>query len=91
MARKGAVKRMNNAASSQPELKDEGPMPERWRRSQDHFNRFTALIKQELDDETQLVEERWKTWTKQRLLLAGVFVVFWPLKQRICGRVFYLL
>lgn len=77
---------MNNAASSQPELKDEGPMPERWRRSQDHFNRFTALIKQELDDETQLVEERWKTWTKQRLLLAGV--ALFDLSARTRGRFF---
>ena len=48
------------------------PMPDVWRRSRDHFTRLTELIRQELDDETQLVEERWKTWSKQRLLLAGV-------------------
>jgi len=61
-------------------------MPDRWRRSQDHFTRFTELIKQELDDETQLVEERWKTWTKQRLILAGV--ALFDLSARPQGRFF---
>ena len=86
MGRKGSVKRMNNAAPFElPELKDEA-MPDRWRRSQDHFNRFTALIRQELDDETKQVEERWKTWTKQRLLLAGL--ALFDLSARAQGRFF---
>ena len=86
MGRKGSVKRMNNAAPPElPELKDEA-MPDRWRRSQDHFNRFTALIRQELDDETKQVEERWKTWTKQRLLLAGL--ALFDLSARAQGRFF---
>ena len=53
---------------------------------QDHFTRLTELIRQELDDETQLVEERWKTWSKQRLLLAGVSL--FDLKARPQGRFF---
>lgn len=62
------------------------PMPDRWRRSQDHFTRLTELIRIELDDETEAVEERWKTWTKQRLLLAGV--ALFDLRARIQGRFF---
>ena len=71
MGRKGSVHRMNNAAVPDVPMAKGEPMPDRWRKSQDHFQRFTELIKQELDDETQLVEERWKTWTKQRLVVAG--------------------
>jgi hypothetical protein len=86
MARKGSVKRMNSATDPElPMLKGE-PAPDRWRRSQDHFTTMTELIKQELDDETQLVEERWKTWSKQRLLAAGVSL--FDLKARTQGRFF---
>ena len=86
MARKGSVKRMSSASSPEPPMAKDEPMPDRWRRSQDHFTRFTELIKQELDDETQLVEERWKTWTKQRLILAGV--ALFDLSARPQGRFF---
>ena len=62
MAKKGSVRIMNSSFSDIPEksvsLDDE--MPYIWKRGQDHFNRFTKLIKIELDDETSLVEERWK-------------------------------
>ena len=86
MARKGSVKRMNSASDLDlPQAKGE-PAPDRWRRSQDHFSTMTDLIKQELDDETQLVEERWKSWSKQRLLMAGVSL--FDLKARIQGRFF---
>lgn len=86
MARKGSVKRMNSASEPElPMLKGE-PAPDRWRRSQDHFTTMTELIRQELDDETQLVEERWKTWSKQRLLVAGVSL--FDLKARTQGRFF---
>ena len=86
MARKGSVKRMNSASEPDlPALKGE-PAPDRWRRSQDHFTTMTELIRQELDDETQLVEERWKTWSKQRLLTAGVSL--FDLKARTQGRFF---
>ena len=86
MARKGSVKRMNSASEPELPLAKGEPMPERWRRSQDHFAVMTDLIKQELDDETQLVEERWKTWSKQRLLMSGVSL--FDLRARIQGRFF---
>lgn len=86
MGRKGSVKRMNSAhVDDVPMAKDE-PMPDRWRRSQDHFVRMTDLIRQELDDETEAVEERWKTWSKQRLLLAGL--ALFELRGRTQGRFF---
>jgi KaiC/GvpD/RAD55 family RecA-like ATPase len=86
MGRRGAVKRMNSAPSPEPPMAKDEPMPDRWRRSQDHFNRLTELIRQELDDETQAVEERWKTWTKQRLILAGL--ALFDLRGRTQGRFF---
>ena len=86
MGRKGAVKRMNNVAVPEVPMALDEPMPDRWRRSQDHFTRLTELIRIELDDETEAVEERWKTWTKQRLLLAGV--ALFDLRARIQGRFF---
>ena len=64
MARKGTVKRMSSAALPEAKPEPGEGMPDRWLRSQDHFTRFTDLIKQELDDETHLVEERWKTGQK---------------------------
>ena len=86
MGRKGTVKRMSSA--SLPEAKPEPgeAMPDRWTRSQDHFTRFTDLIKQELDDETQLVEERWTTWTKGRLAASGL--ALFDLSGRARGRFF---
>ena len=86
MARKGSVKRMNSASPPEVPMAKDEPMPDRWRRSQDHFTRMTELIRQELDDETQAVEERWKTWTKQRLLVAGL--ALFDLKARPQGRFF---
>ena len=61
-------------------------MPLKWQRGQEHFTRFTALIKRELDDETAMVEERWKTWSKQRLLGAGL--ALFDLNARGQGRFF---
>ena len=86
MARKGSVKRMNSASGTEPPMAKGGPAPDRWRRSQDHFTTMSDLIRQELDDETQLVEERWKTWSKQRLVMAGVSL--FDLKARTQGRFF---
>ena len=86
MGRKGSVKRMNSAAEPEVPIARDEPMPDRWRRSQDHFIRMTDLIHQELEDETQAVEERWKTWTKQRLLLAGL--TLFDMRARIQGRFF---
>ena len=74
MAKKGSVRRMDNSVpkhdSKKISLADE--MPISWQKGQEHFARFTKLIKIELDDETALVEERWKKWTKQKLVAAGL-------------------
>jgi len=58
----------------------------KWTKSQDHFNCFTNLIKIELDDELNLVNDRWKTWSKQRLTEAGL--TLFDLKARASGRFF---
>ena len=58
----------------------------KWLKSQDHFNCFTNLIKVELDDELNLVNERWKNWTKSRLVEAGL--TLFDLRGRSSGRFF---
>ncbi|MGB1588782.1 MAG: AAA domain-containing protein [Candidatus Poseidoniaceae archaeon] len=58
----------------------------KWMKSQDHFNCFTNLIKVELDDELNLVNERWKNWTKSRLVEAGL--TLFDLRGRSSGRFF---
>ena len=62
MGKKGSIKRLNSAQNEVPQekLSLDSEMPHIWKRGQDHFNRFSKLIKIELDDETALVEERWK-------------------------------
>ena len=74
MAKKGSVRRMDNSVPKQDSKKislaDE--MPISWQKGQEHFARFTKLIKIELDDETALVEERWRKWTKQKLVARRV-------------------
>ena len=88
MGKKGSIRRLNSAQNEIPEervsLDDE--MPHIWKRGQDHFNRFSKLIKIELDDETALVEERWKKWNKQRLVSAGL--TLFELAARSQGRFF---
>ncbi len=88
MSKKGSVHRMNSAASAIPEQRVslEDDMPFIWKRGQDHFNRFTKLIKIELDDETAMVEERWKKWNKQKLVAAGL--TLFELSARTQGRFF---
>jgi hypothetical protein len=73
MAERGRVRRMNSStsSSSDPSAVD-SEVPLIWQKGQDHFSLFSKLIKQELDDETAMVEERWKKWTKQRLVAAGL-------------------
>ena len=63
MSKKGTVRRMNSSKSGSSQKVDlSEDMPLSWKRGQDHFDRFTKLIKIELDDETAMVEERWKKW-----------------------------
>ena len=58
----------------------------KWLKSQDHFNCFTNLIKVELDDELNFVNDRWKNWTKSRLVEAGL--TLFDLRGRSSGRFF---
>ena len=59
MAKKGSVRRMDNSVpktgGTKLDLSDE--MPVSWKKGQEHFARFTELIKIELEDETAMVEE----------------------------------
>ena len=87
MEERGRVRRMNSSAAQKKADRDiAGEMPLKWQRGQDHFTRFTALIRRELDDETAMVEERWKSWSKQRLLAAGL--ALFDLNGRGQGRFF---
>jgi len=88
MGKRGSIRRMNSAQDNIPEQKIslDDEMPHIWKRGQDHFSRFTKLIKIELDDETAMVEERWKKWNKQRLLAAGL--TLFELSARTQGRFF---
>ena len=74
MAKKGSVRRMDNSVpkstGTKLDLSDE--MPVSWKKGQEHFARFTELIKIELEDETAMVEERWKKWGKHQLVAAGL-------------------
>ena len=87
MAERGRVRRMNSStsSSSDPSAVD-SEVPLIWQKGQDHFSLFSKLIKQELDDETAMVEERWKKWTKQRLVAAGL--TLFDLTGRPQGRFF---
>nr|MCS5538184.1 hypothetical protein [Candidatus Poseidoniaceae archaeon] len=43
-----------------------------WRRSQDHLKLFSTLTLWELEDEMEMMEERWSSWSNKRLAAAGV-------------------
>ena len=58
----------------------------KWRKSQDHFECFTNLIATELEDELNQVEDRWKNWTKKKMLSAGL--ALFDLVARTSGRFF---
>ena len=72
--------------------RSKGKMPKnvahesKWRKSQDHFECFTNLIGIELEDELNQVEERWKNWSKQKMLSAGL--ALFDLVGRTSGRFF---
>ena len=74
MAKKGSVRRMDSSMPKEDNAKLDlaEEMPISWKKGQEHFKRFTELIKIELDDETAMVEERWKKWNKQKLVSAGL-------------------
>ena len=65
----------DNVRRISPGAKRDRELPEnkiQWRRSQEHYELFKALVKWELDDELQLMQKRWKTWTNKRLSEAGL-------------------
>ena len=63
MGEKGEVRKMSTRSTGG--ARKMTPHEKKWIKSQDHFNCFTNLIKIELDDELNMVNERWKTWSKQ--------------------------
>ena len=84
MAERGDVRRMNTRSSGNKKTKIAHEI--RWKKSQDHFECFTNLIGIELEDELNQVHERWKNWSKQKMLSAGL--ALFDLTGRSSGRFF---
>ena len=84
MAEKGGVRRMSTRPNGNKTQKVAHEA--KWRKSQDHFECFTTLIGIELEDELSQVEQRWKQWTKQKMLSAGL--ALFDLVGRTSGRFF---
>ena len=84
MAERGGVRRMNTRPSGNKTIKT--PHEAKWKKSQDHFECFTNLIGVELDDELSQVQERWKNWSKQKMVTSGL--VLFDLVGRTSGRFF---
>jgi len=80
---KGNVRRMGPGKSHRESI------PENqihWRRSQDHLKLFSMLTRWELEDEMEMMEERWSSWSNKRLAAAGVSL--FNLNGRMNGRFF---
>jgi len=80
---KGNVRRMG------PGKPHRDSLPENqihWRRSQDHLKLFSTLTLWELEDEMEMMEERWNSWSNKRLAAAGVSL--FNLNGRMNGRFF---
>ena len=84
MAERGGVRRMNTRPSGNKTSKVAHEA--KWRKSQDHFECFTNLIGVELDDELSQVQERWKNWSKQKMVTSGL--ALFDLTGRTSGRFF---
>ena len=84
MAERGGVRRMNTRSSGNSPKKV--AHESKWKKSQDHFECFTNLIGVELEDELNQVQERWKNWSKQKMLDAGL--ALFDLTGRSSGRFF---
>jgi len=84
MGEKGEVRKMSTRSEGRKSKLVQHE--KKWLKSQDHFNCFTNLIKVELDDELNLVNDRWKNWTKSRLVEAGL--TLFDLRGRSSGRFF---
>ncbi|RJU86224.1 MAG: hypothetical protein DWC02_05140 [Candidatus Poseidoniales archaeon] len=84
MAEKGGVRRMSTRSKGKGS--SNVAHEAKWRKSQDHFECFTNLIGIELEDELNQVQERWKNWSKQKMLSAGL--ALFDLVGRTSGRFF---
>ena len=84
MGEKGGVRRMNTRSSKSSSKMIE--YESKWQRSQDHFECFTKLIEIELEDELSQVQKRWKEWSKQRMVMAGL--ALFDLMAKTSGRFF---
>jgi len=62
------------------------PHEAKWRKSQDHFECFTNLIGIELEDELNQVQDRWTSWSKTKMVGAGL--ALFDLAGRSSGRFF---
>ena len=62
------------------------PHEAKWRKSQDHFECFTELIGIELEDELNQVQDRWTSWSKTKMVGAGL--ALFDLAGRSSGRFF---
>ena len=84
MGEKGGVRRTNTRSSKSSSKMIEHES--KWQRSQDHFECFTKLIEIELEDELSQVQKRWKEWSKQRMVMAGL--ALFDLMAKTSGRFF---
>ena len=62
------------------------PHEAKWRKSQDHFECFTDLIGIELEDELNQVQDRWTSWSKTKMVGAGL--ALFDLAGRSSGQFF---
>ena len=85
MGERGKVRRMDNSSS---EIRDdsEGEESGIWRRGQDHFRHFSALLEEELEEETSIIQERWSSWSHHRLQASGLALL--GLKGRMNGTLY---
>jgi regulator of nonsense transcripts 1 len=84
MAEKGGVRRMSTRSNGKGAMKI--PHETKWRKSQDHFECFTNLIGVELEDELNQVQDRWTSWSKTKMVGAGL--ALFDLAGRSSGRFF---
>jgi len=75
---------MSTRSSGQSPIKI--PHEAKWRKSQDHFECFTDLIGIELEDELNQVQERWTSWSKKKMIGAGL--ALFDLAGRSSGQFF---
>ncbi len=73
--KRGDVRRLKPNLNSTSGRKDSDEPTIRFIRAQDFHNRFSKLIKWELEDEMAQVEERLRNWPKQKLLAHGYVLI----------------